>query len=56
MLLGRVAGRGDEVPFEGEGVREEGLGDGEEDGFFGGGVFERAGVEVDLEVACSEGG
>lgn len=55
VLFCCVAGGGYEVPFEGEGVREEGLGQGEEDGFFGGGVFEWAGVEVDLVVACGKG-
>lgn len=47
---------GDEIPFEGESVREEGLGEGEEDGLFGGGVLEGAGVEVDLVGACGRGG
>lgn len=51
VLLGRLLGRGDEVPFDGEGRGEVLLRGREADDFLGVGVAEGTGVEVDLEGA-----
>lgn len=58
MLLGRLRGRDEVVPLEGESVGEVRLGGGQADDGFGGGVAEGAGVEVDFEGAffAGEGG
>lgn len=52
VLFGGVLGGGEEVPFEGEGVGEEGFGEGDGDDCFCYWVAEGTGVEVDLVGAC----
>lgn len=51
VLFGGLLGRDEVVPFDGEGVGEVRLGEGEADDGFGGRVAEGAGVEVDFEGA-----
>ena len=57
MLFCCLRGRGQAVPFEGDGVGEVGFGEGEADDGFGGWVAEGTGVEVDFEGAffCTGG-
>lgn len=52
MLLCRILRRCEEVPFEGESMREEGLGRGNVDNLLGGWVSQRASVKMDLVRAC----